>query len=152
MIIYVDVIFLENLILDFIILLATSIIVNNKLKIKRLILGSIVGGIYTIYTLISNDNLFLKIISSLIIVFISFGYKNKKYFLKTLGVFYLTSITFGGGSFMFMFLVNPQKINYSSGIFKGIYPIEMTILRCNFRLFVNNRCSKITKKEVFKNM
>ena len=90
MIIYVDVIFLENLILDFIILLATSIIVNNKLKIKRLILGSIVGGIYTIYTLISNDNLFLKIISSLIIVFISFEYKNKKYFLKTLGVFYLT--------------------------------------------------------------
>lgn len=153
MIIYVDIIFLENFILDFIILIATSIIVNNKLKIKRLLFGGAIGSIYTVFSLISgNTNIFLKVINSIFIVLISFGFKNKRNFVKNLGVFYLTTITFGGSSFMFLFLVNPKKVNYSSGFFRGIYPIEMTIFRSIFWIFLNNRCSKNFKKKIFKDM
>ena len=141
MIIYVDVIFLENFILDFIILLATSIISNNKIKIFRLILASLIGSIYTIVSFIFRvNNFILKIIISFLIVFICFGFKNKKSFLKNLGVFYLTSITFGGSSFLFMFLVNPNKIHFNSGYFSGTYPIEMAIIRRNFWIYFDNKC------------
>lgn len=153
MIIYVDIIFLENLILDFIILLATFIISNNKIHLKRLILGSLFSSLSTVVLLIfSINSAFIKIINSVIVILICFGYKNKKTFLKNLGVFYLTTITFGGSSFMFMFLVNPNKINYSSGSFHGKYAIEMTLLRNNIWIFLNSNCSKIIKKEIFKNL
>ena len=153
MIIYVDIIFLENLILDFIILLATSIISNIKINIKRLILGSIFGATYTVCTLILEINNFLiKFISSVVIILICFGFKNIKRFLKNLGVFYLTTITFGGSSFMFLFLIDPNKVNYSSGVFKGTYPLKMTLFRRNFWIFLSIGSSKNIEKETIKNL
>ena len=81
MIVYVDVIFLENLILDFIILLATGIISNSKLKIFRLIVSSSLGSICTVISFIFNVNEFvLKILMSFLIIFICFGFKNKRLF------------------------------------------------------------------------
>ena len=151
MIIYVDIIFLENFILDFIILIAISIIVNNKLKIKRLLFGGALGSVYTVFSLISgNTNIFLKVINSIFIVLISFGFKNKRSFVKNLGVFYLTTITFGGSSFMFLFLVNPKKVNYSSGFFRGIYPIEMTFLGVIFGFLLIIGVQKILKRKFSK--
>ena len=150
MVIYVDIVFLENLILDFIILLATSIISNNKIRLFRILLASIIGSIYTISSFILEiNNFILKIIISFLIIFICFGFKSKKQFMKNLGVFYLTSITFGGSSFMFLFLVNPNKVSFNSGYFSGIYPIEMAIFRWNIWFFLNNKGSKIIKKEIF---
>ena len=147
MVIYVDIVFLENLILDFIILLATSIISNNKIHLFRMILASLIGSIYTIISFILEINsLILKIIVSFLIIFICFGFRSKKKFLKNLGVFYLTSITFGGSSFMLLFLVNPNKVNFNFGYFSGIYPIEMAIFRWNIWFFLNNKSSKIAKK------
>lgn len=103
MIIYIDILFFENLILDFIILLTTKIICGTKTKLWKLLLGSVIGSLYTVVTLILDINfLFLKLISSLIIVFVSFGLKNKLYYFKHLGVFYLTTITFGGASLLFV--------------------------------------------------
>ena len=151
MIVYVDVVFFENFILDFIILLATGIISNSKLKIWRLSISSFLGSICTVISFIFNINEFiLKILMSFLIIFICFGFKNKKYFFKNLAVFYLTTITFGGASFMFLFLVNPKKIIYNAGHFLGLYPVKMALIRRNSWIFFDYWSSKIIKEKVFK--
>ena len=150
MIVYVDVIFLENLILDFIILLATGIISNSKLKIFRLIVSSSLGSICTVISFIFNVNEFvLKILMSFLIIFICFGFKNKRLFLKNLFVFYLTTITFGGTSFMFLFLVNPKEVVYNTGHFLGLYPVKMALMRRICWIFFDCWSSKNVKKKVF---
>lgn len=102
MIIYVDILFLENFILDLILLFATKIICGSHRKVLRMILASSVGGIYTVFTFaISFQNIVVDFIAALFMVWISFGFQNKKYFLKHFSVFYLASITFGGASLFF---------------------------------------------------
>lgn len=102
MIIYVDILFLENFILDFILLLATKMICGSHWKILRMILASFIGGIYTVFAFASGlRNSIVDFIVSLLMVWISFGIQNKRYFQKHLGVFYLASIVFGGASLLF---------------------------------------------------
>lgn len=151
MIVYVDVIFFENLILDFIILLATGVICNRKIHIFRIILASFIGSTYTIGIFILGlDNIILKIIMSFLIIFISFGFNSKKGFLKNIGVFYLTSITFGGAAFMFMFSVNPKEIIFNSGAFIGLYPIKMALIGGIFGFFLIVIVGKSLKKKFLK--
>ena len=150
MIIYVDVIFFENLVLDFIILLATGIICNCKIKIWRLIIASAIGSFCTIISFIIGISEFiLKIVMSFIIILVSFGFKSKKRLVKNLGVFYLTSITFGGSSFMFLFLVNPKEIIYKAGHFFGLYPVKMAIIRWDIWFLLNCICTKKFEKKVY---
>ncbi len=153
MVVYIDVVFLENLILDFIILLAVTIICNKKIHLFRMFLAGFLGGIYTIYSLVSKNNFWiLKIIISILMILITFGFNNKKNFIKTLGVFYLTAITFGGSAFMFLFTLNPKEIIYNCGHFLGLYPVKMAIIRWNIWIFLNCYSWKKFKKEVFKSL
>ena len=46
MTVYIDIIFLENLIINYIILYATGIISKAKIKQLRIILSSIIGATY----------------------------------------------------------------------------------------------------------
>lgn len=151
MIVYVDVLFIENFILDFIIILATVIICNNKFKIWRLILGSCIGSILTTVCIILNiNNFILKILISIVIILISCGFKKIKRFLKNLSVFYLTTITFGGVSFMLLFSVNPKEIIYSAGKFLGLYPVKIAILGGIFGFCLIVLVQKMLKKKLEK--
>ena len=149
MIIYVDVLFLENFFLDFIILLATGIICNNKIKVLKIVLASLIGSFFTIFNLMTNWNqMFLKPFISIIVLLIAFGWIKLKKFIKNLGVFYLTTITFGGASFMFLFLIKPEKIVYQTGHFLGYYPVQMSILRWNNWIRINNGCLQNDKRKI----
>lgn len=76
MIIYLDIYFLKNIIFNFLLIYLTSLIIRKKAKIYKIILASIVGGIYAILALyfqsIFNSTL-LKIIISITMLIISFG-------------------------------------------------------------------------------
>ena len=66
MTIYIDVVLIENLLMNYIILFATGVILKIKIKHIRLILASLIGAIYTIIAYISAlriySNIFLKFI------------------------------------------------------------------------------------------
>ena len=92
MTIYLDVIFLENFILNLIILYAVGIEAKGKINIFRIILASIVGSLYAIITFtIKNrfvSSIMMKIILSIIMVYISFNSKNYKELIKKTLFFY----------------------------------------------------------------
>lgn len=114
MTIYIDIIFLENLFMNYIILFATGTIVKAPIKIMRTFISSVIGSIYAIVSYMSPleiySNTLLKIVLSISMVYIAFGSKNIKQFLKQLIIFYLTSFTFGGVAFALLYFVSPQNI------------------------------------------
>ena len=114
MTIYIDIIFLENLFMNYIILFATGTILKEPARITRTLISSIIGSIYAIISYISileiYSNIVLKIALSVVMVYIAFNSKTLKLFLKQLTIFYLTSFTFGGVAFAFLYFVNPKNI------------------------------------------
>jgi stage II sporulation protein GA (sporulation sigma-E factor processing peptidase) len=157
MTLYVDIIFLENLIMNSIIILATGIILKNTQRIWRNLVSSGIGAIYAILIYTSNfkiySNIILKVILSVVIVYIAFKPANIRSFLKHIIIFYLTSFTFGGVAFALLYFVRPQDILFQNGVLIGTYPIKMIlaggilgfiIITCAFK----NIKGKLTRKDM----
>lgn len=107
MIIYVDLVFLLNIFLDFFLLMGVSVILTRNVKIKRIIFGSIIGGLSTFMLFISINGLIsfiLKIILGLLMVLTTFGYHNIKYTFNNL--FYLYTLSFIVGGVMYLLMDN----------------------------------------------
>lgn len=120
MTIYIDVILIENLLMNYIILFATAVVLKLKVKHVRLILASLVGAIYTIISYVSGlriySNFLLKLILSIIIIYIAFNPQNIKKTLKFTLIFYLTSFVFGGAAFALIYVVKPQELLKNNGL------------------------------------
>lgn len=114
--IYVDVVIIQNLIMNFIIFLATSIIMNVKRNYKKILIASLAGGVFSVLSYISKINtslnFFFKIIVSVSMVQIAYSPSNIKILIKQLIMFYLTSFCLGGASFMIMY--NSQNVWFST--------------------------------------
>ena len=97
--IYVDVVLFINFSFDLLILLSTSIVLKRKTSFNRLLFGAFIGSLSILFLFIkiTSFQLFLlKIIISIIMVLISFGFKSVKYFLKNMLFLYTISIILGG--------------------------------------------------------
>ena len=161
MTIYVDVVLIENLIMNYIILLATGLILKTKLKHLRLIIASLLGAIYSIVAYINfleiYSNFFLKILLSVIIVYIAFNPQTMKKMWKSLLIFYLTSFVFGGAAFALIYIIRPQDILMKNGLFLGTYPLKTVILAAIVAFIVIITAftivkTKVTKKDMFCNI
>lgn len=132
MTIYLDVVLIENLSMNYIILFATGYILKIKLKHIRLIISALLGGIYSIlaYTEILHtySNVFMKFILSVVMVYIAYNPKNIKLLAKQITIFYLTSFVFGGTAFALLYFIKPQDILMKDGVFIGTYPLKIALL------------------------
>lgn len=99
MVIYLDLIFLINFILDFLLLLTVNVALKRYCKIFKIGLGALFGSI-SLFSLFVPLNGFLlsclKLIMGLIMVLIAFGYKNAKYTFYNLIYLFMTSVILGG--------------------------------------------------------
>ncbi len=130
--IYVDIVLLENLCMNYIILFGTAYIIKLKVKHLRILASSMIGAIYAIlaYSGIFKlyENIFVKIILSICMVYIAYNPKNIKGIIKELVVFYLVSFALGGCAFALLYIVKPQDIFIKDGVFIGTYPIKIVLL------------------------
>ena len=112
MIVYVDIVFVLNIFLDFILLMSVSVILTRNVKIKRILLGSLMGGVSTFILFISLSSVLLfliKLFLGIVMVLITFGYKNIKYMFNNL--FYLYTLSFSVGGVMYL-LMDKGIYNY----------------------------------------
>lgn len=132
MTIYVDIIFIENLLLNYIILMATSLISKCKVRYIPFLLSSSLGGLYSIVNYVLSlelvENILFKLLLSIFMIQIAFTNLKLKQFFKVIIMFYLTSLTFGGASFMLLFLISPENVIYENGHFIGTYPIKVALV------------------------
>lgn len=161
MTVYIDIIFLENIILNFIILYATSIISKSKVNLVRIAIGSLIGSIYVVFYYLSKiewySNIFLKLFLSISIVYISFNTKNVKELLKILILFYLTSFVFGGATLGVIYIVNPEGITIQDGIIIGSYTIKTIFIGIILAFIIlitafKTVKAKFSKKDLFCNI
>lgn len=158
MTIYLDVVLIENLCMNYIILFASAYLLKIKLNHIRIILSALLGGIYSILVYMNilqiYSNLIFKIVLSLIMVYVAYKPISIKQGLKELLFFYLTSFVFGGCAFALLYIIKPQEILMRNGILIGTYPLKVAILGgllgfaitvISFR-FVKN---KLSKKDIF---
>lgn len=113
--IYVDLVLLLNFGFDLLLLFATGIILRRQTDLKRLLLGSFLGSItiFSMFIEVSSISLFLiKIIISIGMVLITFGYIDLKYTLKNLFYLYTSSILLGG----FLYFLNLEFSYKNEGL------------------------------------
>ena len=107
--IYIDIVFLENLIMNSIIIYATSIILKFKPKMIRVVISSAIGSIYAIITYVTELSIYTSIISkgilAIVMVYIAFNPQNMKNMWKQLVIFYLTSFVFGGVALYLIYFI-----------------------------------------------
>lgn len=158
MTIYIDVVLIENLIMNFIILLATGLILKEKIKNMRLLLASLLGAIYSVISYLSileiYASIILKIILSIVMIYVAFNPQTIKKMWKDILLFYLTSFVFGGAAFALIYIVKPQEILMKNGLFLGTYPLKTIILGAIIAFIIIMTAftvvkSKITKKDMF---
>lgn len=156
--VYLDVILIENIIMNYIILFATGLITKVQIKQINIIISSLIGAIYVVISYITGmqiySNFILKFILSICMVFVAFSSNNIKSLFKQLVIFYLTSFAFGGCAFALLYYIRPQDILMKNGIYIGTYPLKIallggivgfTIVNISFKLIKG----RISKKDMF---
>lgn len=99
-ILYVDEIFLINLVINFVLLYLTAKIVRLHISILRLICGSVLASIYTILMILPDLGFmytFLgKLVFSFLLITVSYKFQRLFVYMKLLLVFYAVTFAFGG--------------------------------------------------------
>ncbi len=100
MIVYADVLFLTNFVINLILLAVTSLLTRSKSKVWRRIIASCIGAVYAVCMFVPNfapaASLLGKFALSAVMTYISFGAKSLKGFVKNLCMFYTVSLVCGG--------------------------------------------------------
>lgn len=132
MTVYIDIVLLENLCMDFIILFATAYIIKIQVKTLRIFVSSFIGAAYAVLVYVNildiYTNIIMKIILSVCMVYIAYKPRSLKGMLKELILFYLVSFALGGCAFALLYIVKPQEILIKNGVYIGTYPIKIALL------------------------
>ena len=161
MTIYLDVVLVENLCMNYIIFFASAYVLKKKVKHIRLIISALIGGIYSILAYVQilqiYSNIICKFILSIVMVYIAYKPKNIKELTKDIIFFYLVSFVFGGTAFALLYFIKPQEILMKNGVYVGTYPLKIAVLGgiVGFTILVvalKFIKIKLTKKDIFCNI
>jgi len=122
MTIYIDLLFILNVIYDGLLLLTVSVTLKRNISFKRIVLGSLIGGLSTFIIFIPINKYFLfilKIVAGLLMVLGTFKYKNLKYFANNILYLYMCSVILAG----FLYFLKIEFNNLSYLISLSIAPI-----------------------------
>lgn len=147
MLIYVDLLFILNLWIDFLLLITTNIILKYKVSYSRIFLGSLVGAFSTFLIIIDDKVILfiLKIVIGIVMQLIVNHYKGIKTLFENVFYFYLVSIILAGTLYLFkldkmsikenyilllittpiILYINRKQINKLDTYFKDIYSVTI---------------------------
>ena len=129
--IYGDIIFVENLLMNYLILFSTAKLTKSRYKKINILLASIAGAIYAVFYYYPGFEYlytwFLKIIFSLFIIVVAFNPYTLKEFCRKILVFYIVSIIFGGAAFGIYYLINGVKFAYKGIFYIDSFPVKLLL-------------------------
>lgn len=139
-VIYVDVLFAVNLIINYILLRACCSFTKLKLNRLRVLCGALIGACYAVLVFFPDFSVLYsticKILISMLIVASAFPFFSLKSYIKTLMIFYMVSFGFGGcvlGVFYFSDIGARLGAVYSNGIF--YFNLPWTVIALSGALF-----------------
>lgn len=109
-VIYIDVLFFVNLLINFVLLYTTAKIGRLACKRLRLSIASAVGALYAVCVFFPRLSFIYsigaKLLSSMAIVAIAFNIKGIRLYMRSIGLFYLVTLCFGGGAFALFYFTD----------------------------------------------
>ncbi len=134
-VVYIDVLFAVNLVLNCILLRTAGLLVRNRPPLWRTVIGAAVGALYAVAAffpeLSTINGLLFKLPVSMIIVCAAFPIYSVGGFFRLLSVFYASALIFGGLSFAVFFLTDwGARLGaiYSNGIMYLDIPVSALFL------------------------
>lgn len=113
MLIYIDLLFILNCWIDYLLLITTNIIIRKKISHKKVFLASLIGGIST-FTIFISNNIILSILKIIICIFMEMivnGVESIKSIIENSLYFYLVGIILAGTLYILK-LDNLNIFNY----------------------------------------
>ena len=123
---YIDLFFIFNVIMDYIIIMTTSILLKRRTNHIRMILSSLIGGISSLVLFTSINKIVIEIVSIVIMILISFGYKGIRYLIKNILYMYILSTLLGG--IIYLFNVKVSNSIFLTYLIIIVISIEVMIL------------------------
>jgi stage II sporulation protein GA (sporulation sigma-E factor processing peptidase) len=147
MTIYLDYIFIENLLIDYILLKETAYLSRKNVTNKRIVLAAVVASLYVVIMIFLKvqqlNFLISKVLIAIIVVYISFSPRKLNELIKYLGVFFLISVINVGSVYI---ITNWFNIQTKHEIFK-LYTYILGLLLSKFFTL---HMWKIYKREIKK--
>lgn len=150
MTVYLDVVFVENLIMNLVIILSQAAVLNSLNNFSKKIIASLLLSFFYIVTLfypiISKFQMFVGMLA----LKIAFNTYSLKSILKQTLLFYFISFVFGGLSFAMVNLLNNGKVTILDGVLLADFSIFKVFLCGVLGAFMVFNFMKAKKKHVFK--
>ena len=147
--VYIDVLVTVNIFIDFFLLLCTKKFLHIKATVKRMILGSVIGGILSLAALLPEIpvglNLIVDIAFAALIIFSAFGKTDIKNFIKRAAVYFSFSFSFCGIMIFIYTSFKPKGMEiYNDVVYFNISPVLLIILTlaCYYILKLIKRLTK----------
>lgn len=119
-IIYVDVLVIINIYINYGLLLLTCFFCKYRANRLKLLLSALFGGIYSLIIAVPQISDFIigvsRIPALIIMVLLAFGYSNKFQFFKMILSFLGVNFIFIGVMFLLWFFISPDNMYFNSGI------------------------------------
>lgn len=144
---YIDLFFLFNVIMDYIIIVATGILLKRKTTYIRMILSSLIGGISSLLLFTSLNRILIEIFIIIIMVIVSFGYKSIGYLLKNILYMYILSILLGG--IIYLFNIKVSNSVFLSYLIIIIISIEVMFLYIKENKKIKNIYNNYYKVDIY---
>jgi stage II sporulation protein GA (sporulation sigma-E factor processing peptidase) len=98
--VYLDIIWALNLLFDSLLLYLSAIFLKRKIKIWRLIAGGFIGSLIILFSFTPlhtySNHPISKLLFSVVMVLVVFGFKRLSFFIKALMTLYVTTFLIGG--------------------------------------------------------
>ncbi|MBZ4644982.1 MAG: hypothetical protein PWR27_640 [Petroclostridium sp.] len=160
-VVYVDILFIVNLLINYMLLWTTGKISKKQMSVIRLLIGSLIGAIYAVIMFFPAFKIYYtviaKIIFSMALIAITFNIEKVKDFFRVLAIFYVVSFTFGGTALGLFYFTNVGAFIgaiLSNGVIYFTLPwkvlvissfIAYIIIRITWQVFYK----KISKENMF---
>ena len=132
MVVYVDVLLVVNLIVDFFLLKITFKLLRVNPKPIRVLISVLLGAISSLYIFFPESTAFIDITVQLIIsslmMLSSLGFKSLKYFLRAVGVFFAVTCVYGGIMTALWQVLKPKgMVINNSVVYFNISPLVLIV-------------------------
>ena len=118
-VIYLDVLIITNFIIDYFLLLATQKLSKSIVRRRKLLLGALVGSLYSLSILLPTKStplvLLYKLFMAATLVLITFGFRSPSYYIRHFLLFFGVNFAFGGAMLAIYTFISPKFLAMHNG-------------------------------------
>lgn len=130
--VYVDILIMTNFIADYFLLLLTAFLSAIQAKRLRIFIGAAAASLSSLLIFAPELGAFLeftvRLVVSLLIVLIAFGFSNPRRYIKSVIIFYASNVILAGGAILLWSLFRPEGLIIRNGaVFYSISPVILVL-------------------------